>query len=116
VHHVDLDETADIRVERGHEKVNVMEIVKLPALRDQRVAQDVLERGRVPVQFWRQVSDLGQLERRPEQPGWCWSRLCGFLILHRRCQSALLGRRADGVCEGRRRRLPTRLVVAIAIG
>ena len=51
VDHMDLDEMADVLIKSGHEEVHVVEVVEFPALGNQRVAQDVLERDCVFVQI-----------------------------------------------------------------
>jgi hypothetical protein len=68
VDHMHLDETTNVLVKGGHEKVYVMEVVELPAFCDQRVAQDILEGDRVLVHLWRQIPDPGKLKRRLEHP------------------------------------------------
>ncbi len=71
VDHMNLDQMLDIWVESVHEKVNVMDVVELPAFGNERVAQDVLESDCIPVHLWWQVPDTGQLEGGFEHPRWC---------------------------------------------
>jgi len=99
--HMHLDLLARASVKGGHEKVDVMEIVELPALGDERVSQNVVEGDSVPVHVRRQVPDLGEpeggLERVRRRRG-----LAGrWRVLRRCCQPAFLGGWADGMCEGR---------------
>jgi hypothetical protein len=51
VNDLDLDETFDIWIELVHEKVDIEEIVELPALLDQGVPENVPKLDRLPVIF-----------------------------------------------------------------
>lgn len=59
---VDLDEVPDVIVKCGHEEIDIVQIVELPAFGDERISQHIFERHRFPVGFLRKVTDPGQLE------------------------------------------------------
>lgn len=63
VHNMDLDQMPRIRVERVHEKLNVVEVVEFPAFRYQRIPQEVAQRDCVLVQTLWQVADPCELPR-----------------------------------------------------
>lgn len=64
VNNMNFYQMPDIWIEGRHEKLNVMEIVELPALRDEWIAKNLLECDCILVQLPGQVSNFCQAEGR----------------------------------------------------
>ena len=63
---VDSDQISYVWVEGAHEEGDVVQVVEVPALRYERVAEQILERDGIFVRCCWEVADLGQLEGRLE--------------------------------------------------
>jgi hypothetical protein len=66
VDHMGLNQVACVLVEMRHEEVNIVQVVELPALRDQGVAEDVSQGNSISVGGIRKISDPGKLKGRLE--------------------------------------------------
>ena len=73
---VDLDQVANILVERREKEVEIVEVVELPAFRDEGVAEQVCQGDGVSVEGGGQVPDPGELKGRPDLLG----SLGGFML------------------------------------
>ena len=62
MNHMHLHQPFHILIKGAHQEIHIVQIIELPTLRDEWVAQQVPERDRVPVQLEREVSDLCELE------------------------------------------------------
>lgn len=60
---VHLHEVPDVWVKGGHEKINIVQVVELPAFSDERVSEEVSQGDGVGVGGVWQVLDPGELER-----------------------------------------------------
>ena len=67
VDNVNLDETARVLVERIHEKLDVVQVVEVPALGDKRITEEIIQRDGIDVLRWGQVSYRGEMEGRRDQ-------------------------------------------------
>jgi len=69
-----IDKTTCIVVKVRHEKVDVVQVIELPALRDERITEQVCEGHCVDIQVWSEIPDLGEPEGR-------WDDLsCGCVV------------------------------------
>jgi hypothetical protein len=59
-----LYEVSGVMVKSIHQEWNIMQVVKLPALADERITKDILECDSITIQLFRQVPDPCQLPRR----------------------------------------------------
>lgn len=49
MHHLDLDQTSNVLIKLGHQKVHIEAVIELPTFTDHRISEDVAQLHRVDI-------------------------------------------------------------------